>query len=59
VALLVMAFMFGTLAGIAVPLVFAAVTIPTTLGFVWIFAHVMDLAIYVTNIVACPSACDA
>jgi uncharacterized membrane protein YdfJ with MMPL/SSD domain len=52
IALLVMAFMFGTLGGIAVPFAFAAVTIPTTLGFVWIFAHVMDMAIYVTNIVA-------
>jgi uncharacterized membrane protein YdfJ with MMPL/SSD domain len=31
--------------------VFAAVSIPTTLGFVWIFAHFMDMAIYVTNIV--------
>jgi uncharacterized membrane protein YdfJ with MMPL/SSD domain len=27
------------------------VSIPTTLGFVWIFAHTMDMAIYVTNIV--------
>jgi RND superfamily putative drug exporter len=52
IALLVMAFMFGTLGGIAVPIVFAAVTIPTTLGLVWIFAHLMDMAIYVTNIVA-------
>src|SRR4051794_20795596 len=52
IALLVMAFMFGTLGGIAVPVAFAAITIPTTLGFVWIFAHVMDMAIYVTNIVA-------
>jgi uncharacterized membrane protein YdfJ with MMPL/SSD domain len=52
IALLVMTFMFGTLGGIAVPIVFAAVTIPTTLGLVWIFAHVMDMAIYVTNIVA-------
>ncbi|HEY3189683.1 MAG TPA: MMPL family transporter, partial [Solirubrobacteraceae bacterium] len=52
VALLVMAFMFGTVGGIAVPLVFAAVTIPTTLGLVWVFAHLMDMAIYVTNIVA-------
>jgi RND superfamily putative drug exporter len=51
IAVLVMAFMFGTLAGIAVPLVFALVTIPTTLGFVWIFAHFMDMAVYVTNIV--------
>jgi RND superfamily putative drug exporter len=52
IALLVMAFMFGTLGGIAVPFAFAAVTIPTTLGLVWIFAHLMDMAIYVTNIVA-------
>jgi RND superfamily putative drug exporter len=52
IALLVMVFMFGTLGGIAVPFAFAAVTIPTTLGLVWIFAHVMDMAIYVTNIVA-------
>jgi uncharacterized membrane protein YdfJ with MMPL/SSD domain len=51
VALLVMLFMFGTLGGIVVPFVFAAVSIPTTLGFVWIFAHTMDMAIYVTNIV--------
>jgi putative drug exporter of the RND superfamily len=51
IALLVMAFMFGTLGGIAVPFAFAAVTIPTTLGGVWIFAHFMDMAIYVTNIV--------
>jgi uncharacterized membrane protein YdfJ with MMPL/SSD domain len=52
IALLVMVFMFGTLGGIAVPVLFALVTIPTTLGFVWIFAHLMTMAIYVTNIVA-------
>jgi RND superfamily putative drug exporter len=51
VAFLVLAFMFGTLGGIVVPFVFALVSIPTTLGFVWIFAHTMDMAIYVTNIV--------
>ncbi len=51
VAILVMAFMFGTLGGIVVPLVFAAISIPTTLGLVWIFAHTMDMAVYVTNIV--------
>ncbi len=51
IALLVMAFMFGTLAGIAVPLAFAAVTIPSTLGAVWIFAHFMTMATYVENIV--------
>jgi putative drug exporter of the RND superfamily len=52
IALLVMVFMFGTLGGIAVPFAFAAVTIPTTLGLVWIAAHLMEMAIYVTNIVA-------
>jgi uncharacterized membrane protein YdfJ with MMPL/SSD domain len=51
IALIVMASMFGTLAGIAVPFAFAAVTIPSTLGAVWIFAHFMDMAVYVTNIV--------
>jgi trehalose monomycolate/heme transporter len=51
IALIVMIFMFGTLAGIAVPFAFAAVTIPSTLGAVWVVAHYMDMAIYVTNIV--------
>ncbi len=51
IALIVMAFMFGTLAGIAVPLAFAAVTIPSALGAVWIFAHFMAMATYVENIV--------
>jgi RND superfamily putative drug exporter len=51
IALIVMAFMFGTLAGIAVPLLFALFTIPTTLGIVWIFAHFIDMAIYVQNMV--------
>jgi RND superfamily putative drug exporter len=52
IALLVMVFMFGTLGGIFVPVVFALVTIPTTLGFVWIFANLLEMAQYVTNIVA-------
>jgi len=52
IALLVMVVMFGTLGGIFVPVAFAAMTIPTTLGLVWVFAHLMDMAIYVTNIVA-------
>jgi putative drug exporter of the RND superfamily len=51
IALLVLLFMFGTLGGVVVPFLFAAVSIPTTLGIVWIFAHVMDMAVYVTNIV--------
>jgi len=52
IAILVMIVMFGTLGGIFVPVAFAAMTIPTTLGLVWVFAHTMDMAIYVTNIVA-------
>jgi uncharacterized membrane protein YdfJ with MMPL/SSD domain len=52
IAVLVMLFMFGTLGAVVVPVLFAAMTIPTTLGLVWIFAHTMDMAIYVTNIVA-------
>ena len=51
IALIVMAFMFGTLGGIAVPFAFAAVTIPSTLGAIWVVAHFMDMTIYVTNIV--------
>ncbi|MFL5913972.1 MAG: MMPL family transporter, partial [Gaiellaceae bacterium] len=52
IALVVLVFMFGTLAGVAVPLAFALVTIPTALGFVFIFAHFTDMALYVTNIVS-------
>src|SRR4051812_33987337 len=52
IAIGVMMVMFGTLGGIFVPVAFAAITIPVTLGLVWIFAHTMDMAIYVTNIVA-------
>jgi RND superfamily putative drug exporter len=51
IALLVLAFMFGTLVAIGIPFAFALVTIPSALGVVWIVAHFMDMAIYVTNIV--------
>jgi uncharacterized membrane protein YdfJ with MMPL/SSD domain len=51
IALAVLAFMLGTLGAIVVPLLFAFFSIPVTLGIVWIVAHVMDMAIYVTNIV--------
>jgi uncharacterized membrane protein YdfJ with MMPL/SSD domain len=51
IAILVMAFIFGTLAGVAVPLAFAAVSIPSSLGAVWVFAHFMSMATYVENIV--------
>src|ERR687886_216255 len=36
--------------GVAFSLIFAAVTIPFTLGIVWIFAHFMNMATYVENI---------
>ena len=52
VAVLVLAFMFGTLGSVVIPLIFAAVTIPVALGIVWIFAHTMSMATYVTQIVA-------
>jgi uncharacterized membrane protein YdfJ with MMPL/SSD domain len=51
IALIVLAFMLGTLGAIAVPIVFAISTITTTLGLVWIAAHFLDMAIYVQNIV--------
>jgi RND superfamily putative drug exporter len=51
IALLVLAFMFGTLVAIGVPFAFAAVSIPPTLGTVWIFAHFTSMATYVENIV--------
>ena len=51
IAIIVMAFMFATLGGIIVPLLFAAFTIPITLGFVWIAAHLITMATYVTNVV--------
>src|SRR4051794_33747701 len=52
IALLVLAFMLGTLGAIAIPFVFAISTIPTTLGFVWIFAHFLDMPNQVQNIVS-------
>jgi uncharacterized membrane protein YdfJ with MMPL/SSD domain len=51
IALIVLAFMLGTVGAIVVPLAFAIVTIPITLGFVWVFANFLDMATYVQNIV--------
>ncbi len=51
IALIVLLYMFATLGGVVVPLTFAAITIPTTLGGVWLVAHVLEMATYVTNIV--------
>jgi RND superfamily putative drug exporter len=52
IAVLVMGFMFATLGGIVVPLAFAAFTISTSLGLVWVLAHFMTMATYVTNVVS-------
>jgi len=49
IAVIVLAFMFGTLGGVAVPLLFALFTIPTALGIVWVFANFIDMPIYVQN----------
>jgi RND superfamily putative drug exporter len=51
IAILVMAFMFATLAAILVPLLFALFTIVTSLGLVWILANLMTMATYVTNVI--------
>jgi RND superfamily putative drug exporter len=50
IALLILVFTFGTLAFL-LPFAFAIVTIPTTLGIIWIFANVMELTTYLTNMV--------
>jgi uncharacterized membrane protein YdfJ with MMPL/SSD domain len=49
IAIAVLAFMFGTLAGVAIPLVFALFTIPIALGIVWVFANFLSMPIYVQN----------
>jgi RND superfamily putative drug exporter len=51
IALIVLLFMFGTLGAVIVPFIFAFATIPTTLGLVWVIAHLGSTAEYVTNIV--------
>jgi hypothetical protein len=52
IALIVLLYMFATVGATLVPIVFALITIPTTLGGVWIVAHFMSMATYVTNIVS-------
>lgn len=51
IALIVLLFMFGTLGAVIVPFLFAFATVPTTLGLVWVIAHLGSTAEYVTNIV--------
>jgi putative drug exporter of the RND superfamily len=50
VALLILVFVFGTLAFL-IPLLFAAVAIPSTLGIIWIFANYLELSTYLQNLV--------
>jgi uncharacterized membrane protein YdfJ with MMPL/SSD domain len=50
IALLILIFVFGTLAFL-LPFVFALVSIPTTLAFVWVFAHWIDMEQSVQNLV--------
>ncbi len=51
IAIIVLLFIFGTVISTLVPLAFALATVPTTLGIVWIAAHQINMAIYVTNLV--------
>jgi RND superfamily putative drug exporter len=51
IAILVLLFMFGTLGAVLVPIVFVLATLPTTLGLVWVAAHLGNMAQYVTNII--------
>ena len=50
IALLILVFTFGTLAFL-LPFAFAIVTIPTTLGIIFVFANFMELTTYLTNLV--------
>ena len=51
IAIVLLIVTFGTLAFV-LPLVFALVTIPTTLGLIWIVANSMELTTYITNFVS-------
>jgi uncharacterized membrane protein YdfJ with MMPL/SSD domain len=51
IAFLILVFVFGTLAFL-LPFMLAALSIPVTLGLIWIFANFMTLSTYITNMVA-------
>jgi len=51
IALLVLLAVFGLSAAVTMPLLFAASTITGTLGIVYLAAHYMTMATYVTNLV--------
>ena len=50
IALVLLVFTFGTLAFL-IPFAFAAFTIPTTLGIIWVAANYMELTTYLQNMV--------
>jgi uncharacterized membrane protein YdfJ with MMPL/SSD domain len=51
IALLILLFVFGLSWAVTIPLLFAACTIMGTLGAVYVFAHYITMATYVTNLV--------
>ncbi|HET6172302.1 MAG TPA: MMPL family transporter [Gaiellales bacterium] len=51
IAVIVLLIVFGTATATLVPLLMTAGTVPVTLGLLWILAHEMNMAIYVTNLV--------
>ena len=51
IALLVLLVVFGLSWAVTIPLLFAACTIEGTLGLVYLFAHELTMATYVTNLV--------
>ena len=51
IALLVLLVVFGVSWAVTIPLLFAACTIEGTLGLVYLFAHHVTMATYVTNLV--------
>jgi RND superfamily putative drug exporter len=51
IAIIVLLIVFGTVTATLVPLLMAAGTVPVTLGLLWVLAHELNMAIYVTNLV--------
>jgi RND superfamily putative drug exporter len=51
IAVLILLIVFGTATAMLVPLLMAGGTVPVTLGLLWVVAHEMNMAIYVTNLV--------
>ena len=51
IAIALLVWTFGTLAFL-IPFVFSLVTIPATLGLIWIAANQMELTTYITNLVS-------